>query len=272
MTIALIDGDEAVFKACCKQGSELDWDTGDSVDRPPTFAEARANLDQMIEDWTEAAGCDSHVVVLSPDDRKLFRRGVFPAYKAGRSEKPEHFWSLVEYLRAEYDCDDEDGLEADDVMGIRSNAQTVICSSDKDMKTIPGRLYNPGKDTFTVITPVRADWQWMYQTLTGDSTDGFSGCWKVGPKGAEDLLEQGTSMAAWWPLVVEAFEEATLPDPTGPKGKKARRLPAHPKPRAEAIQQAVLARILRPGDFDAGRIRYSIGDHTVDLDARAISR
>ena len=73
MTVALIDGDEAVFKACCKKGSELDWDTGDSMDRPPTFAEARANLDQMIEDWTEAAGCDSHVVVLSPDDRKLFR-------------------------------------------------------------------------------------------------------------------------------------------------------------------------------------------------------
>lgn len=192
-------------------------------------------------------------MVLSPLDRRLFRRGVFPDYKGGRSEKPEHFWRLEAFVRREFDFKAIPGLEADDVMGLLSGPDTVICSQDKDMKTVPGRLYNPAKGTLGLITPARADWQWMYQTLTGDSTDGFKGCPKIGPKKAEALLDQGTSLKAWWPLVLDAFLAKGLT-------------------KQDAITQAICAHILRPGDYKDGRITYNLASELIELDVESIAQ
>lgn len=261
MTLALLDGDEAIFKACCAKGKDLDFETGGWTERPATFAEARDKLDTMLLAWRDLAESDRYSVILSPDDRKLFRRGVFADYKAGRSDKPEHFWHLVEHIRAAHPHADKPGLEADDLMGVMSGKGTVIVSSDKDMKTVPGRLVNPGKGTTSVITPARADWQWMYQTLMGDSTDGFGGCVGIGPKKAEEILDGATSLKGWWPLVLAEFEKP-----------KSKRYADQPQTRKDAITQATLARILRPGDYHQGLIKYQIGTHTVELDAQRSAR
>ena len=66
-------------------------------------------------------------------------------------------------------------LEADDAIGIyaTSNDNCVMVSPDKDMKQIPGTLYN--LDETITITP-EDGWEWfLIQTLSGDSTDGYSG-------------------------------------------------------------------------------------------------
>jgi len=260
LSLALIDGDEAVFKACTAKVEDIDWDSGATVTRLPTFEEAAANLRKLFTSWTGDAGCAAYRVILSPDDRKLFRRGIDPTYKEGRSEKPENFWPLVAYIRSEHDHEAIPGLEADDVMGIMTGPKAVIVSSDKDMKTVPGRLLNPGRGTFTVIGRHEADRWWMYQTLAGDPTDGYSGAWKIGPKKAEAVLDQGYSLKEWWPLVVDAFLK--------PKNKKGEGVQTV----QEARTNAMLARILRPGDYTAGHISYQLGAHPVELDVARISR
>ena len=57
-------------------------------------------------------------------------------------------------------------------MQLNDNWQ-IIVSPDKDMRQIPGKLYN--MDEVIDITP-EDGMQWHYiQTLAGDSTDGYSG-------------------------------------------------------------------------------------------------
>ena len=72
-----------------------------------------------------------------------------------------------------------DSLEADDVLGILatepSNEERIIVSIDKDLYQIPAKISKDGK-TFEEISENEANYWHMMQTLTGDSTDGYSGC------------------------------------------------------------------------------------------------
>ncbi len=72
----------------------------------------------------------------------------------------------------------------------------------------------------------------MYQTLTGDSTDGYKGCPKVGPVAAARLLEPLMGEpAGMWIAVLLSFKKAGLTE-------------------ADALVQARVARILRHTDYD----------------------
>lgn len=261
--LALLDGDEAVFAACALEEIQNTEAGGSDVFggmkfdmRDATHEDRCKLLDEIFESWRTACSADSYKVILSPDGRQLFRRGVAADYKAGRKDKPEAYWPLVEYCRQTHPCVDIEGLEGDDVMGLMSGPGVTICSQDKDMKTIPGLLYNTRHQTLTYVTQEEADRWWMYQTLIGDSTDGYKGCLGCGPKRAEAVLAMGACLEDWWPLVVAEYEATK-------KGKyKGVRQGI-----AEALQQAVLARILRPGDHREGRVRYSLCGAEIHLDA-----
>ena len=76
-----------------------------------------------------------------------------------------------------------DGLEGDDVLGIMATnapSSTFIYSADKDMKTIPARLWsNDERFVYDNVEEV-ADWWFMFQTLTGEHhrwLQGLSRCW-----------------------------------------------------------------------------------------------
>ena len=58
-----------------------------------------------------------------------------------------------------------------------------MVSPDKDMRQIPGQLYNLD-ETFTITKD--DGWKWfLTQTLAGDSTDGYSGVPGYGVKQAK---------------------------------------------------------------------------------------
>src|SRR5262249_32308655 len=131
--------------------------------------------------------------------------------------------------------------EADDVMGILAtrpgNEDCVIVARDKDMKTLPAKVWDGS--SFKVYLPEMADYWHMYQTLTGDTADGYKGCPGIGPKKAEAILnactvwhEGGKSCDVFpmWPAVLAAFANAGLTE-------------------ADALLQARLARILRWSDW-----------------------
>jgi hypothetical protein len=239
LTIALLDGDIVIYTAVVVNATSIDWEDGSDPVVTSDVEAAKANADHIIEKWTAAAGAQVPVVCLTDRSRPVFRRDICPDYKAGRKDKPEGYWEVEQHVREKHLTYAIPGLEADDVMGILSTSQApqyagaVIVSLDKDMKTIPGMLLNPTKDMFPrrVRAPL-ADQFWMTQTLTGDPTDGYKGCPRIGAVKAEAILgAAGLRLPDMWRAVVDTFLSAGLTE-------------------ADALLQARLARILRREDYD----------------------
>ena len=103
----------------------------------------------------------------------------------------------------------------------------IIVSPDKDMRQIPGKLYDL-KETVDITEEEGMRWH-LVQTLAGDQTDGYSGVPGIGVKRAIDLLEKD---GYTWDTVVKAFKSKELDEDT-------------------ALMNARLAKILQHTDYDA---------------------
>jgi DNA polymerase-1 len=245
---ALIDADILAYQAATASEQPIRWD--DDLWTLHAFeSEAEAKFDAMIDNLIEKV--DAKNVILAFSDSKNWRKEILPTYKHNRSDvrKPILLKHLREYAKEKYNCYQREGLEGDDCLGILAtmkskvpDSQFIVCSIDKDFKTIPGHHYNFGRDELFAITEHEADKWHMYQTLTGDSTDGYGGCPGVGPKTAEKILQaaidEGTPWAnrdqlnaILWAHVVKAYEKAGLSA-------------------EEALVQARVARICRASDYD----------------------
>ena len=119
-------------------------------------------------------------------------------------------------------------LEADDALGIYATANpgNVIVSPDKDMRQIPGKLYDL-KDVTTIDPHDGHKWHFV-QTLAGDQTDGYAGVPGYGVKTATKLFEE---KGYYWETVVDAFKSKGM---------------THD----DALLNARLAKILQASDYD----------------------
>lgn len=239
--IALIDSDIVAYKAAAAYQELLDF--GDFQHTSTDPASACRMADEKIEQYRVAVRADSVVVCLSDPDVN-WRKQLNPTYKAVRKEvqKPAMLSLMKQYLYEHYRSYIRPRLEADDVMGILAtrpsllgnDLEAVIVSEDKDMRTIPGLVYNPGKADLGVlkITPIEAMQFHLWQTICGDTTDGYTGAPKVGPKSpyAEDALEI-TKPLEMWDNVLLAFSSVGLTED-------------------DAIMQARMARILWADDYN----------------------
>ena len=183
----------------------------------------------------------TRIIVCLTDDTN-FRSSVYPLYKQNRKdvEKPEALLAVKAWYAEHYECYRRPGLEADDCMGILAThpklvpGEKIIVSSDKDMKTIPGLLFNPQKDRKKPrrITPIAANRYFFEQTITGDATDGYPGAKGVGPKSPfVAALATARSLGQMWKIVLDAYaSKGFTPE--------------------DALQQARCARILRATDWD----------------------
>lgn len=187
------------------------------------------------------------LLVFSPSDRSNFRKKVDSTYKQNRNPKPKPrmYWELVRELKTVYANIEINHLEGDDVLGIlhtRNPSNSVMVSSDKDMKTIPGRLYDFHHNEHHNISINQANYNWMYQTLMGDSADGYKGCPGIGKKKAAAILppldeneDDDVYLERLWFEVLETYRSFYKnPDVA----------------ESAAIRQARLARILRCHDYD----------------------
>lgn len=232
-TVLLIDGDQYLYRACAACESETRWDDENHV-LASNEVEAWDTVQGSMKKIFDHFGTKDHVLAFGQGE--CFRKQVDPSYKMNRvgQRKPLCFSAVRSKMQDAYNCVSFDGLEADDVMGILSTKPAaqqaydrIIVARDKDMKTIPGKLWDGSK--FYVITEAQADYWHLYQTLVGDNADGFKGCPGIGPKKAEALLADPT----WrWNTVVNAFVKAGLTAD-------------------DALRQARLARILRWSDWDS---------------------
>lgn len=190
---------------------------------------------------------------MSCPTKRYFRHDIYPAYKAHRTagEKPLVLTDLMAWMREQEQFNPyvRPGLEADDILGILAThpsivaGERVVVTSDKDLAQIPGPAFNPRKPEAGIIevTPQEADWFFFRQALTGDATDGFPGCPKIGPVKAAKILadadeaaviDEGGGLSAYrWNAIVVAYHAKGLDE-------------------AYALTQARVARILRHTDYD----------------------
>lgn len=226
MTLLLIDGDIIAFKACASAETPVNW--GDGLWTLHCFEQDVAlRLDEQIDKLVNEAPVQDCIVALS--DKENYRKELAPYYKANRktTRKPMLLQWAREYMQSKYNTIIYRRLEADDVLGIlgTANTDTIIWSEDKDLLTIPAKHWLNGE--VVEISEANADYNFYHQTLTGDSTDNYKGCPKIGGITASKLLDADCS----WDTVVTAFAKQGLGE-------------------AVAIEQARLARILRNGEYD----------------------
>lgn len=229
----LIDADFIVYKSCAS--AEYDIDYGDDVIVVgSSFKEAYGNtireLNKIKNQYFDGE------LILFFSDSTNFRKMVDPEYKGHRNrKKPCGYKRVINKLADNYPLIRMPTLEADDAMGIyaTSNDDCIIVSPDKDMKQIPGTLYNLA-ETFTISE--QDGWEWfLIQTLAGDSTDGYSGAPGFGIKtSAKFFADNGYT----WNSVVKAFKQKGLTE-------------------EDALRNARLAKILTSKDYDKEPILFS---------------
>lgn len=233
-----IDGDIYAYRACAAIEQEVNW--GDDIwSLSSDLAEAKQIIYQYVFKWLESYPKASLIWTFS--DSKNFRKEVYPAYKSNRKgkRKPIGYAALVKWICDTWDSKVLPWCEADDVLGIFGSepvegVRRLIISEDKDMDTLPISfpiILDCGLSKEYTTSEHEADLAWLTQTLTGDSTDGYPGCPKVGAKTAPKLLSEGEHLGDYWDIVVAAFEKQGLTE-------------------ADALVQARCARILRWGEYD----------------------
>lgn len=214
---------------------------------------ARADAEHLIDSVARKLKASQIVVALTGPLQEVsganFRKTLYPDYKGKRGNKPVLLAHVKEHIRSAYDTKIKEGIEADDTLGILATHPTlikgkkVIASIDKDLLQIPGRHFNPDTEQKRMISEQMADWFFLMQTLTGDQTDNYPGCPRVGPVKAKAILEQmpdgpidpEISHTEWrWSLIVQAYQKRGLTE-------------------EDALVQARLARILRHTDYDFKR-------------------
>lgn len=239
MTYALLDGDIICYRAAIVQQSTFKWD----ADTVTTMVEeggadkAAAIALELVKAWTKLAGCKRAVLAFTGSGN--FRKTLLPTYKSNRTTgKPIVYQETVMAVADRYRTARVDGLEGDDLLGIMSTGSykgnSVVVSIDKDLKTIPGRFFNPGKASEGIqeVTEAIADWWWMYQTLVGDTADGYRGLPGCGHVKATQALERvGRPLKELWKAVRIAYGSKKVSE-------------------AEALTQARVARILRTEDWN----------------------
>jgi 5'-3' exonuclease len=237
VTLALIDGDLVCYRASVVQEDTLRWDRNTVTTTMTGSAHAAAEMAlELVKTWAKLAGCKRALVCFTGENN--FRKRLLPSYKANRKGgKPLCYQETVAAVADRFRTERLHGLEADDLLGILATtlpkySDAIVVSLDKDLRTIPGRHLNPGKETEPVtVMESEANHSWFMQTLMGDTSDGYTGIPGVGVKKAEKILAGTRTELGMWGAVVTAFRAAKLTE-------------------TDALTQARVARILRRSDYD----------------------
>ena len=237
----LIDADFIVYKSCAAVETEVDF--GDDVILVTSnFSDAFAATNRELTKIKNKFGTFSEMILFFSDSIN-FRKQILESYKGHRNrKKPCGYKRVINALREEYKVIIKPSLEADDAMGVYSTKYPGNCivSPDKDMKQIPGKLYNLD-EVFTVKKEEGARWH-LIQALAGDQTDGYSGVPGIGVKRATSLFEESGYS---WKTVLKAFTDKGLTE-------------------YDAITNARLARILTADDYDFKNKRPILWTPTAD--------
>jgi DNA polymerase-1 len=245
----IIDGDVLVYKTAEAVADSYDIATSEDdefIYRNIGWASKRnatEYVDSLIDKICKETKADEVCICLS-DMTSNFRKAINPEYKKHRkSIKPILYEFIRNYMnQTGYKLYERPRLEADDVIGIIATSTKIITgdkvvwSLDKDFKTIPCKFFrakpNGASEKYNV-SEEEANWWFMYQTLIGDTVDGYYGCKGIGDKTAKKILGAvgENSLETMWKAVVETFISKGYTE-------------------EDALLNARMARILRCDDYD----------------------
>jgi len=151
-----------------------------------------------VEQAMDEAGVEFDKLELYLTGKGNFREDIatIKGYKANRIgiAKPVHYKGIRRYMRERWGACVARGWEADDALAMAAHQHAydteavILVSQDKDLRTVPGRHYNPRKKLWSTVAPQEALLNFYRQVLTGDPVDNIGGCYKCGPKAADELL------------------------------------------------------------------------------------
>lgn len=252
----LIDGDIIAFTIACRCTEAVDWDGDGRNSEHADLERIEYEVTQWLKSLKRKLNADLVTICLSDPSRRYFRHDCFADYKLDRTQgsPPKVLPTIKQLMRTGIDGFTSkwvNTLEADDVMGIIATHPTlggdgwerIIASSDKDLKQIPATYYNVRTDKTEVVTKGSGDFFFWLQCLTGDPTDGYPGCYRIGPKKAEKIVLEALALnadgSAVWPAIVAAYERAGQDE-------------------EYALSQARCARILQWTDYDFKQKRVKL--------------
>lgn len=222
---ALIDADSLIYKSGFTfeekfAWNELELELGLETEPDSYFDSdlmlAKNAIDGVIENIKFNTGCDEVELWLTKGHN--FRYDVYPEYKSNRkdSRKPVEYNALWDYLVTKYGARVAEGFEADDVVVYKKTKDPenyFLCAIDKDvLYQTEGTHYNYNNDEFVKVTQEEADRFFYFQTLTGDTVDGYPGCKGIGKARATKILDEVAldEGDTYWTAVVAVYETKGL--------------------------------------------------------------
>jgi hypothetical protein len=218
MRTALIDGDEIAYKValryqqtwwCTYLGSKLLYRFKDKTEAIESIGnnqelelvqETEALPPNGIEDMLDTY-ISSVLLATTSTDIRLYLSGsnnfrypfaTLTPYKGNRAKENKPIYlEKVKSMLVEMGAESLAFLEADDMMssGLTLFDNAVICSTDKDLRTVPSLNFNMSTRLLQVIKPETARFNFFKQLLIGDTTDAIPSPFNLGEVGADKFLK-----------------------------------------------------------------------------------
>lgn len=182
--VALVDGDFIAYR--CAASCEPNKST--RPDREPEYVALGRASDICDRIGDRCAPQELRIYLAGG---RNFRKLLDPSYKANRLSQPRpvHLDAVRDYLVRKWGASViTEAYEVDDRLAMEAQANTVICSIDKDLRQIAGEHYNPVKDTFEVVSVEDAARTLYASMLIGDASDNLRGIDGLGPVKSGRLL------------------------------------------------------------------------------------
>jgi 5'-3' exonuclease len=175
---ALIDGDILLYRIGFSSESE-------------NANIALHRMDELISRILDTVQADEFEIYLSCGRTESFRAKLNPEYKANRTQpKPTHYAVLKQHLIDEWAAIQAVEEEADDLIGINLDANSIACTIDKDiLYGLEGHKYDFVKEKLFYTSEEEALKFFYMQLLMGDKADNVIGIPGIGPKKAERALD-----------------------------------------------------------------------------------
>lgn len=178
MRTALIDGDSIAYI--------LGWNFRDMRDNVNLM---QYSVDNFVKSIFVLLESTHYIGALSSNP--TFRHDVyrFAKYKGTRKEEHEaikHWKPFINsHLREHWGFVSLPSLEADDIVGYHSFNESLgertVCSPDKDLAQLPGRLFNYQTGVMEIIDEATAKENHRTLMVCGDVTDNIKGIPGLGP-------------------------------------------------------------------------------------------
>ena len=219
---ALIDGDEILYKIalsyqrkkyfvtkdgvkifkvpnieygieCCLEDPSMDVDFELEVDPLEGFND---KIEFQISRILALTKSTDYLICVSGTNNFRYKLATLLPYKGNRltDNKPVHLEKLKSLFKEGFDHECSDTNEADELLvyNRKSKTKDIICSTDKDLKTVEGMNYNISKDKLRYITAFDATYNFYFQLLIGDDTDNIPHPYFLGNAAASKILEEIT--------------------------------------------------------------------------------